>query len=107
MRRFMSREVVRVATWKSRVFILRMCSCPGYCSRCEQYPSSSLGVKSFFWLFYLLFTEEQLGGLNDTSSSTPLKIGLRYAASSGSIFSSRRQLWHARPAAPSHYNLSD
>src|SRR6266850_2010772 len=39
MCRLMSREVVRVATWKSRVLILRISDPPvsGYCLKCEQY----------------------------------------------------------------------
>src|SRR5258706_10714420 len=38
MCRFMSRDVVRVATWKSRVLIFLIGNRVRYCLRCEQYP---------------------------------------------------------------------
>src|SRR5215831_14364758 len=44
MRRLISREVERVATRKSRVFILRI---EGLCTTCEQYAPTPVTVKLF------------------------------------------------------------
>jgi hypothetical protein len=50
MRLLMSRAVVRVATRKSRVFILRIDLNLGNCSEREQYAASPFAVKMFFAL---------------------------------------------------------
>jgi hypothetical protein len=53
MRLFMSRDVVRVATRKSRVFILRIGLTERYCSKREQNMPGSVFCQVFFIELYL------------------------------------------------------